>query len=99
MLRLVCSKFNRALEAQGLFTLVILVSFNTLKQSIDMFYRFALQNEKVSRAVQLARTIKIKYLSSIIELGGEFFQIPQREPENYDLPSSPSTLSFCIIFP
>ena len=92
MLRLVCSKFNRALEAQGLFTLVILVSFNTLKQSIDMFYRFALQNEKVSRAVQLARTLKIKYLSSIIELGPEFFQIPQHEPENYDLPSSPSTL-------
>ena len=45
-LRLVCSKFSHAFEAQGLFTLVILVSFNTLKQSIDMFYHFALQNDQ-----------------------------------------------------
>ena len=88
-LRLVCSQFNRAFEAQVLSTLVIAVTDNSLKQSLDMLCTFALQNGRTSRAVQHARTLKIKYLSPTTR-----FPISQHdEPESQDpSPSSPSLL-------
>ena len=93
MLRLVCSQFNRAFEAQVLSTLVILVTVNTLKQSLDMLRTFASQNKKTSRAVQHARTLKIKYLSPIMALGPEHIRIPEPEPESQDLsPGRPSLI-------
>ena len=87
-LRLVCSQFNHAFEAQVLSTLVIAVTKNTLKHSLDMLCTFASQNEKTSRAVQHARTLKIKYLSPTTR-----FPIPQHdEPESQDPSPSSSTL-------
>ena len=94
ILRLVCSQFNRAFEARVLSTLVIAVTNNTLKQSIDMLRTFASQNEKTSRAVQLARTLKIKYLSPMMALDPERFPMPQPdEPETQDTsPTTPPSL-------
>ena len=88
-LRLVCSQFNRAFEAQVLSTLVIALTNNTLKQSLDMLCMFALQNRRTSRAVQHARILKIKYLSPTTR-----FPISQHdELESQDpSPSSPSLL-------
>ena len=93
-LRLVCSQFNHAFEAQVLSTLVIIVSINTLKQSIDMLCTFASQCENASRAVQHARTLKIKYLSPMTALDPQHFPIPQPDgPESQDLsPTSSSSL-------
>ena len=79
-LRLVCSQFNLAFEAQVLSTLVILVTANTLKQSTDMLWMFASQNKKTSRAVQHARTLEIKYLSPVMALDPGHFRIPEPEP-------------------
>jgi len=93
-LRLVCSQFNRAFEAQVLSTLVIAVTNNTLKQSIDMLCAFASQDENASSAVQHARTLKIKYLSPETMLDPELFPIPQPdEPESQDPSPSSSSLT------
>ena len=86
-LRLVCSQFNRAFEAQVLSTLVILVTSNTLRQSIVMLWTFASQDKEASTAVQHARTLKIKYLSPIMAIDPERFRIPQYEPESHELDS------------
>ena len=84
-LRLVCSQFNRAFEAQVLSTLVILVLFNTLKPSLDMLRTFASQNKETSRAVQHARTLKIKCLSTIMAIDTERFPMSMHEPKSQDL--------------
>ena len=93
-LRLVCSQFNRAFETQVLSTLVILVTVNTLMQSIDMLSAFASRNNETSRAVQHARALKIKYLSPIMALDPELFSIPQsEEAESQDpFPTNPPRL-------
>ena len=93
-LRLVCSQFNRAFEAQVLSTLVIAVTNNTLKRSIDMLRMFASQNKKTSRAVQHARTLNIKYLSPMITLDPKRFQMPQ--PDELESQDSSSSLSNLI---
>ena len=82
-LRLVCSQFNLAFEAQVLSTLVILVTTYTLKQSTDMLWTFASQNKKASRAVQHARTLKIKYLSPFFALDPDYLRIPEPEPPRH----------------
>jgi hypothetical protein len=89
-LRLVCSQFNHAFESQVLSTLVISVTFRTLKQSLDMLRTFASQNVETSKAVQHARTLKIRYLSPATSYDLEVFRIPQSEPESEDLSPSPS---------
>ena len=91
-LRLVCSQFNRAFEAQVLSTLVILVTLNTLRQSLDMLWTFASRSKKTNKAVQHARTLKIKYLSPIMALDPELFPIPQSKPESQELFPSPSII-------
>ena len=91
-LRLVCSQFNLAFEAQVLSTLVILVTVNTLKQSLDVLWTFASQNKKASKAVRLARTLKIKYLSPIMVLDPKIFPNSLPEPESQDLSSSSPSL-------
>ena len=99
-LRLVCSRFNCAFEAQVLSTLVIAVTNNTLKQSADMLRMFALLSEKTTRAVQHARTLKIKYLSPMWTLEPEPFPISISqfdEPESQDTsPTSPLSLMRCL---
>ena len=93
MLRLVCSQFNRAFEAQVLSTLVIVVMYNNLKQSLDMLRMFASQNKKTSRAVQHARTLKIKLLSPMMAIDSEYYPTPEPEPESHDLSPSPPSLT------
>ena len=66
--------------------------FNTLKRSIDMLWTFASQNKETSRAVQHARTLKIKCLSPIMAMDPEFFPIPESEPESQDLSPGPPSL-------
>ena len=93
-LRLVCSQFNHAFEAQVLSTLVILVTFHTLPQSLDMLWTFASQSRAASRAIQHARTLKIKYLSPVMILDPELVRVPQHESESRPMPptSSPRIL-------
>ena len=57
-----------------------------------MIWMFASQNKKTSRAVQHARTLKIKSLSPIMAMDREFFPIPEPEPEDQDLSSSRPSL-------
>ena len=99
-LRLVCSLFNRIFEAQVLSTLVIAVTNNTLKQSIDMLRTFASQNENASRAVQHARTLEIKYLSPTMSLDPQLFPIPQPdEPESLNsFPTSRPSLIRRLVY-
>ena len=89
-LRLVCSRFNGAFEAQVLSTLVIVVMYNNLKQSLDMLRTFASQNKTTSRAVQHARTLKIKLLSPLMAMDSKFFE---PEPESHDLSPGPPSLT------
>ena len=71
--------------------MVIAVANDTLNQSIDMLWTFASPNEKTSRAVQHARTLKIKYLLPMMALDQELFPVPQHyEPESQD--PSPSLI-------
>ena len=56
-----------------------------------MLWTFASQNKKTSRAVQHARTLKIKYLSLIMAMDPELFPISEPEPEIQDLFPSPPT--------
>ena len=86
-LRLVCSQFNRAFEAQVLSTLVIAVTNNTLKQSLDMLCTFALQNRRTSRAVQHARTLKIKYLSPTMRFPISEHDEPESQGPSFSSPS------------
>jgi hypothetical protein len=64
-LRLVCSQFNLAFESQVLSTLVISFTLNTMKRSVNLLEMFASRKAETSRAVQHARTLKIKYLSPL----------------------------------
>ena len=58
-----------------------------------MLRMFASQNEKTSRAVQHARTLKIKYLSPMMALDPEFFPVPQPDgPESQEPSPSPPSL-------
>ena len=92
-LRLVCSHLNRAFETQVLSTLVILVTDNTLEQSLDMLRTFGSRSEETSKAVQHARTLKIEYLSPMLALPSEFFPIPQPcKPERRDSSPTPPSL-------
>ena len=52
-----------------------------------MLWTFASGNKETSRAVQHARTLKIKYLSPNLKL--RVFGIPEPEPESQDLSPSP----------
>jgi hypothetical protein len=95
-LRLVCSQFNGAFEAQVLSTLIISVTENTLERSLDMLSTFASQKRETSRAVQHARTLKIKCLSPdlgfvphLVGLSQPVVEMP--EPESQELsPRHPS---------
>ena len=82
-LRLVCSQLNLTFEAQVLSSLVIAVTNDTLKQSVDMLSAFASQSEKTNKAVQHARTLKIEYLSPLMTLESEI-----DGPESQDPPST-----------
>ena len=59
-----------------------------------MLSTFASRSKKTSRAVQHARTLKIKYLSPWMNLERELFLIPLHdEPESQDLsPTRPLSL-------
>ena len=57
-----------------------------------MLWTFASQNEKGSKAVQYARTLKIKSLSPILAIDQELFPIPEPEPESQDIFPSPPDL-------
>jgi hypothetical protein len=50
-----------------------------------MLWNFALQ-KKTSRAVQYARTLKIKFLSPITAMDAELFLIPEDDPESLVYP-------------
>jgi len=95
-LRLVCSQFNLAFEAQVLSTLVILVTFDTLQPSLDMLLTFASQDKITSRAIQHARTLRIKFLSPDTSVRGTRQSRVQLERQSQDLsPSFPSASSIC----
>jgi hypothetical protein len=87
-LRLVCSQFNRAFEAQVLSTLVISVTISTLVQSLDMLQMFALRDGETRRAAHHARTLKIEFLSPTMSLTPEPSITPV--PETQVSPSPPS---------
>ena len=67
-----------------------------------MLWTFASQDEKASRAVQHARTLKIKYFSPMMALDPELFPIHQpdepesREPASQDPSPSPPILIRCL---
>ena len=73
--------------------MVIAITANNLKQSIDMLWMFASQNKETGRAVQHARTLKIIYLSpALMSVHPAVFPIPEFELERRDLSSTPPSL-------
>jgi hypothetical protein len=91
-LRLVCSHFNHAFEAQVLSTLVISVTMINLKQSLDMLSMFASRNWETSRAVQHAQTLKIKFLSPSLPVNPEKPELGRISQQSHNLSHSPPTL-------
>jgi hypothetical protein len=61
-IRLVCSRFNFAVEPQVLATLVIRLDHNP-KASLSLLKALATQMSESKRVVQFARTLEICYLS------------------------------------